>query len=109
MSSISGEEKVWLTKDVANYSIYKALNTEVEIIDQQSPCLKMKSIKNETELENIVKAHIKDGVAVTKFMYWLKTNIGKNEITEISAKDYLEGCRTKQDNYKGPSFDTISA
>lgn len=109
VSSISGEEKVWLTKNVANYSIYKALKTEVEIIDQQSPCLKMKSIKNETELENIVKAHIKDGVAVTKFMYWLKTNIGKNEITEISAKDYLEGCRTKQDNYKGPSFDTISA
>jgi len=108
-SSISGEEKVWLTKNVANYSIYKSINGEVEIIDQATPCLKMKSIKNETELANIVQAHIKDGVAVTKFMYWLKTNIGKNEITEISAKEYLEGCRIQQDHYKGPSFDTISA
>jgi len=108
-SSISGEEKVWLTKNVANYSIYKSINGEVEIIDQATPCLKMKSIKNETELANIVEAHIKDGVAVTKFMYWLKTNIGKNEITEISAKEYLEGCRIQQDHYKGPSFDTISA
>lgn len=108
-SSISGEEKVWLTKNVANYSIYKSINGEVEIIDQATPCLKMKSIKNETELANIVQAHIKDGVAVTKFMYWLKTNIGKNELTEISAKEYLEGCRIQQDHYKGPSFDTISA
>ena len=107
--SISSTERVWLTKNVTNFGIYKSLNEKIEVIDKPTPCLKMKSIKNETELANIVQAHIKDGVAVTKFMYWLKTNIGKNEITEISAMNYLENCRIQQEHYKGPSFDTISA
>lgn len=109
VASISHEEKVWITKNVTNFSIFKSLNTKIELIDKATPCLKMKSIKNEVELANILDAHIKDGVAVTKFMYWLKTTIGKKEITEISAMEFLENCRMQQDHYKGPSFDTISA
>lgn len=109
VASISQVEKVWITKNVTNFSIFKSLNVNIELVDKPTPCLKMKSIKNEIELANIVEAHIKDGVAVTKFMYWLKTNIGKNEITEISAMNYLENCRKQQDHYQGPSFDTISA
>ena len=48
----------------------------------------MKAIKNETQIENIRKAHIKDAVAMCRFMYWLKTNVGKIPMTEISASDY---------------------
>ena len=63
----------------------------------------------ETELKNTREAHLKDAVAVTKFMYWLKTNIGKVEISEISASDYLEERRKEQEHYLDLSFDTISA
>ena len=69
----------------------------------------MKARKNEIELENNRKAHIKDAVAMTKFMYWLKNNIGKETITEISASDYLESLRRKQEHNLGLSFSTISA
>ena len=69
----------------------------------------MKAIKNPVEIENLKKAHIKDGVAFTKFMYWLKTNIGKIEISEVSAQEYLEECRKEQEGFIEPSFDTISA
>ena len=69
----------------------------------------MKSIKNETEQKNTVNAHIKDGVAVTKFIYWLKKNIGKTPMTELSASDYLAARRAEQKGFLDLSFDTICA
>ena len=78
-------------------------------MDQPNPTEIMKAVKNPVEVENIRKAHVKDGVAFTKFMYWLKTNIGKIPMTEISASDYLEARRREQDNFIELSFDTISA
>ena len=68
-----------------------------------------KAKKNEVELENIRNSHIKDGVAFTKFMYWLKTNVGKMEITELSATQKLEDLRREQDKFIEPSFGTIAA
>lgn len=50
-------------------------------------------MKNDVEIENIKKAHVKDGVAHTKFMYWLKTSLGKEKMTEMSASDKLENLR----------------
>lgn len=64
----------------------------------------MKAVKNKTEVDNTRAAHVKDGVAFTKFMYWLKTNIGKIPMTEISASDYLEARRREQDNFIELSF-----
>ena len=69
----------------------------------------MKAVKNPVEVDNTRLAHVKDGVAVTKFMYWLKTNIGKIPMTEISASDYLEARRREQENFIDLSFTTISA
>ena len=69
----------------------------------------MKAVKNETEIRNIRNAHIKDGVAFTKFLYWLKNRIGKETISEMSASDYLERCRQEQELFSDLSFDTISA
>ena len=57
---------------------------------KQNPEILMKSVKNETQAENLRKAHLKDAVAHTKFMYWLKKNIGRVEITELSASARLE-------------------
>ena len=106
---IPGDKKALLHKREVNYRIVNALKDTVEIIDKENPTELMKSVKNKTEAENTIKAHVKDGVAFTKFMYWLKNSIGKEEITEISASDVLENFRRQQENFLDLSFDTISA
>ena len=68
-----------------------------------------KALKNETELKCTKWAHIKDGVAVTKFMYWLKKNAGKIEMSEMSVQSKLQVLRSEQENYLEDSFDTICA
>lgn len=106
---IPAGETVLLDKNMVNYRICHSLKPEVTVISDSNPTELMKAVKNETELENIRKAHIRDGVAVTKFLYWLKTNIGKIRITEISASDYLEARRREQEHFVDLSFETISA
>ena len=104
---IPREKKVLLDKSIVNYRVYCSLKAEV--IQEHNPTELMKAVKNEVEISNIRSAHVKDGVAFTKFMYWLKSRIGKEEITEISASDYLEARRREQDLFADLSFDTISA
>lgn len=98
-----------LDKKKVNYYLTKSLDESMTIIDTQNPTIPMKAVKNETELANLKKSHIKDGVAVTKLMYYLKTNIGKIPMTEISIADYQEELRRKQEGFLQLSFDTISA
>lgn len=109
VTEIPEDKKVLLHVSEVNYRIVNALPGAVEVIDKENPTELMKAVKNKTEIENTRKAHIKDGVAFTKFMYWLKTTIGKQEITEISASDKLESFRREQENFLDLSFDTISA
>lgn len=90
-----------------NYALYNNLPKEATVIEEMNPTVLMKSIKNDTEIKNIINAHVKDGVAVTKFMYWLKKNIGKTEITEISAAEKLEEFRKEQEGYLWQSFEPI--
>ena len=79
------------------------------IIQHENPAFRMKAIKNATELANLRAAHIKDGLAVTKLMYWLKQNAGKTPMTELSISDKLLALRSAQSNFISPSFDTICA
>ena len=81
--------------------------TGVKVIDAEDPTVVMKAVKNEVQLENLRKAHLKDAVAMCKFMYWLKTNIGKIPMTEISASDYLASLRAGQEGFLDLSFATI--
>ncbi len=92
-----------------NYALSNAIPTEVKVVEKMNPCIPFKAVKNETELENIRIAHIKDGVAHTKFMYWLKHAIGNEVITEISASDKLEAFRAEQEDFLCPSFAPICA
>lgn len=92
-----------------NYRISSSLDKNIKVVDKPNPTELMKAIKNKTEVDNTRMAHVKDGVAFTKFMYWLKTNIGKIPMTEISASDYLEARRREQDNFIELSFETICA
>lgn len=106
---LPGTETVLLNKKRINYAILNSLDEQITVIDETNPTTLKKAVKNETELDNLRRAHLKDGVAVTKFMYWLKNNIGKQTITEITASDYLEERRKEQEGFIELSFNTISA
>ena len=103
------DEKVLLERGKINYAIDKNLDASNVKINKMNPTALAKAIKNPVEVENQRKAHIKDGVAVTKFMYWLKKNIGKIDMDEISVSDKLESLRREQEGNLGLSFTTISA
>lgn len=106
---ISEDAVVLMNGSTVNYRISSSLNKNIKVVDKANPTELMKAIKNKTEVDNTRMAHVKDGVAFTKFMYWLKNNIGKIPMTEISASDYLEARRREQDNFIDLSFDTICA
>ena len=99
--------KVLLDKQIVNYEICRRLNCE--IVNGPNPTQLFKAIKNKNEKEATKYAHIKDGVAVTKFMYWLKTNVGKIPMDEVSISDKLEEFRKAQKDFYDLSFDTICA
>ena len=109
IKNIGENEVVLIDTSKVNYAIYNSIPSNVRKIEERNPSILFKSIKNEIELKNIRNSHIKDGVAFTKFMYWLKNNIGKIDITEISATQKLEDFRREQDKFIEPSFSTIAA
>ncbi len=78
-----------------------------KIVEGKDPCIILRAVKNKTEIENIKQAHVKDGVALLKFFYWLKNNINKN-LTEYSIAEVLENFRKQNKNFLFPSFDTIA-
>lgn len=91
-----------------SYMLYKTLGTTQKLVEKKNPTELLKAIKNPVELANMEKIYLKDSVAVTKFIYWLKKNIGKMEITEISAADYLEKLRREIPEFLDLSFPTIA-
>lgn len=107
VKEIPRSETVLMDTKVVNYRICSSIAPAVKVVDAEDPTVLMKAIKNETQIENIRKAHIKDAVAMCRFMYWLKTNVGKIPMTEISASDYLEKLRREQENCLDLSFATI--
>ncbi len=102
-------KKVLICRGRINYRLHRILKEHAEVIDRPNPTALMKAVKNPIETENLRKSHLKDGVAVTRFMYWLKKNVGKIPMTEISVAEYLEQLRRKEEGFIEPSFETISA
>lgn len=100
------EGPVLVDGNFVNSKIVYTLNTE--IVYAQDPIVLLKAMKNEIELANTRNAHIKDGVACTKFMYWLMQNIN-NGISEMSAQEKLQELRKEQADYLEDSFNTICA
>lgn len=109
VAQIEAKKTVWMDCDRVNFNICNQLNSEVKVLNQENPTVRMKAIKNPVELENLRNAHVEDGVAFTKFMYWLKTNVGKIAMTEITASDYLAERRKERKGFLDLSFDTIAA
>lgn len=106
---VAADKVILMNAQIINYRIRMALPKELKIVDAPDPSDRMKAIKNETELKNTRLAHLRDGVAVTKFMYWLKTHVGKECITEYTAGKYLDSLRAEQEHFLDLSFDNISA
>ena len=77
---------------------------ENTIVNVMNPASSLKALKTPVEMENIRKAHVKDGVAVTRFVYWLKKNIGKIPMDEVSVAEKLESFRKEQEGYIGAEF-----
>ena len=92
------------TCSVANEAFIKL---KFNIKSYNDPCYLMKSIKNSTEIKNMENSHIEDGLALTKFIYWIKNKIN-NKVTEIEAQNKLEKFRKFNKNYLFPSFNTIA-
>ena len=97
-----------------SYTLYRLLQDAakragVSLIDQMNPTTLLKAVKNETELKNIREVYRRDSAVLTRFIYWLKQNVGKQEITEYSAAMKLDHMRSEIPGYVELSFPTISA
>lgn len=103
------ESSVYYDKSAVNTSLISGLPDKIKKIEGVNPTFLFKAKKNPTEVQNERKAHIKDGVAVTKFIYWLKKQVGNQKVTEISAAEKLEEFRMAQEHYVEPSFAPIIA
>lgn len=100
--------KILIDKSTMNARIVDLFPEKTEFVDKVSPIVFWKAIKNPTEVENEREAHRKDGVALTKFIYWLKHNISHLPLTERTVANKLEEFRKAQKNYLEPSFETIA-
>lgn len=109
VQSISSDKKVLLSRATVNSRLVSNIPSEVTILDEPNLTLLPKAVKNETEMENERIAHIKDGVAVTKFIHWLKKNVTRTNITELSTAEKLYQFRSEQEHFLGESFDPIIA
>lgn len=106
---IAEEESVLIDPARLNYALYSNIPDGVKKIEQRNPEVLFKAVKNPVEIENIRKAQIKDSVAHVRFMKWLKENVGKIRITEMSASEKLDEFRMEMGNFIRPSFEPISS
>lgn len=109
VSRLPGGVRLLCDENHVNDALISRIAPDVVVVDGENPTLLLKAVKNPVEVANEKAAHIKDGIAVTRFIYWLKTRVGREEITEMSAADRLEMFRREQEDYLEPSFYPILA
>ena len=102
------KKKIWLDSFSCSFFYKSLLERKNKIIEKIDPIYFLKSIKNNIEIKNMKKSHLADGIALTKFLFWIKKNFKKKKITEISAQKKLESFRKMHPSYRFPSFNTIS-
>ena len=100
------EYNILLDPDEVNYTLYKQVTRE--IVEAESPVKRMKTVKNPTEIAGFKSAMLKDGIAMVKFLCWLKPAVEAGDQTEITVSDKLESLRAEQPLYRDISFDTIA-
>lgn len=103
------DQNVWADPQKLNDAIIRAIPQSCNRIEKTSPISLKKAIKNSIEIENLRASHLKDGIAVTKLMYWLKTRVGKEAMSECSIQEKLHQLRAQQEGFLEESFGTICA
>ncbi len=99
---------ILIDENELNYTLARAIRCR-QILRGASPVPLLKAVKNDTEIEGFRRAMLRDGVAMTRFLYWLKPAVERGGETELSVSRRLEALRAEQEHYRGLSFDTISA
>ena len=102
-------KNIWVSLSTLNTNLYSKIAKDNKILNLNSPIAMYRAIKNETELKNTRNAHIKDGVAMVKFLKWVKENVGKIDMDEVSVQNKLYALREANKDYIEPSFPTICA
>lgn len=103
------QARVWLDPATVSRWIVDVLGDECETVFQESPVTLFKAMKNQTEIQGIKNAHIRDGLAMVKFLYWLENAVPRGGVSEVSAAEKAEAFRKEQPLFRGLSFETISA
>uniref|UniRef100_A0A8D3D4Q4 X-prolyl aminopeptidase (aminopeptidase P) 2, membrane-bound n=1 Tax=Scophthalmus maximus TaxID=52904 RepID=A0A8D3D4Q4_SCOMX len=102
--------KVWIGTEYTNYALYEIITPEDKLMTTSySPVLTTKAIKDDTEQRILREAHVRDAVAVIQLLMWLEKAVPEGKETELTAAEYINMCRGKQKDSRGPSFETISA
>ncbi|XP_014884631.1 xaa-Pro aminopeptidase 2 isoform X2 [Poecilia latipinna] len=102
--------KVWIGTEYTNYALYELITPQEKLITSSySPVLTTKAVKDETEERILREAHVRDAVAVIQLLMWLEKVVPAGNVTELRAAEYVNHCRSKQKDNRGPSFETISA
>ena len=109
MKSLKTTDIILLDPTRVNYALYKNIPDHTSKVEKVNPTVLFKSIKNKIEVENMKIAQIKDSVAHIKFMKWIKENVGRIKISEISASNKLNSYREENESYIRPSFEPISS
>ena len=100
---------IWVQLSSLNVKLYTNIASDNVIVNEISPIMHFRSVKNETEIEVMHHAQVKDGVAMVKFIKWIKDTVGEDTMSEVSAQNKLYELRAEQEDYIEPSFTTISA
>ena len=109
VKKFADKDTVVLDEAVVNYALFENIPGGVKTVNCINPSKPMKAMKNEVERENVRAAHIKDAKAMCRFIYWLKQNVGKEEITEYSAAQKSFQFRAQDPDFLDLSFGTICA
>ena len=108
LQNLKDHDSIMFDPDMTNARLYNAINNDAVKIECPNPTTMLKAVKNKTELENLRSCQIDDGVAMVRFIKWLKNSVGKQNVTELSAGDKLEEFRRQNPACVGLSFDTIA-
>ena len=109
LSTLSSDSTILLNPVTTSSSLFNSIPHGMKIIEDLTIPTRLKAIKNRVEIDNIANVMVKDGVALTKFFYWLEQNSGSDLVSELSIGEKIKSLRSKNENYLGPSFSIIVA
>ncbi|XP_004860097.1 xaa-Pro aminopeptidase 2 isoform X5 [Heterocephalus glaber] len=106
---VSGDVRVWIGTQYTMYGLYEVIPEEKLVADTYSPVMITKAVKNSKEQALLKASHVRDAVAVIRYLVWLEKNVPKGTVDEFSGAEFMDQLRGKEDFFSGPSFQTISA